>query len=124
VYELIRQMGHDVDALKERIDDIIIKTLITGYPTLSKIQQTVHPDNYANDMCFEILGLDVMLDHNLVPVLLEVFQPKLRSIILPALQQILLLISTSRRNSFRMRSSCLASTTSGSTRRKRKGTLR
>ncbi len=63
-------MGHDVDSLKARIDDIIIKTLITGYPTLSKIQQTVHPDNYANDMCFEILGLDVMLDNHLNPVLL------------------------------------------------------
>lgn len=52
VYKLIGEMGHDVCSLKARIDNIIIKTLITGYPTLSKIQQTVHPDNYANDMCF------------------------------------------------------------------------
>lgn len=65
-------MGHDVDSLKARIDDIIIKTMITGYPTLSKIQQTIHPDNYANDICFEILGLDVMLDCDLNPILLEV----------------------------------------------------
>jgi hypothetical protein len=36
-------MGHDVEALKERIDDMFIKTIITGYPTISKIQQTVHP---------------------------------------------------------------------------------
>lgn len=93
-------MGHDVQALKERIDDIIIKTLITGYPTLSKIQQTVHPDNYANDMCFEILGLDVMLDYQLVPVLLEVVLVLVRLTTLPALLPIRLWISISRRSSF------------------------
>ncbi len=49
---------------------MIIKTIITGYPNLSKIQQTVHPENYANDMCFEVLGFDIMLDHALNPVIL------------------------------------------------------
>jgi len=65
-------MGHDVDELKARIDDMLIKTMITGYPTISKIQQTVHPENYANDMCFEVLGFDVMLDYKLNPIILEV----------------------------------------------------
>lgn len=65
-------MGHNADEIKQRIDDLIIKTIITGYPTLSRIQQTVHPENYANDMCFEILGFDVMLDSHLNPVILEV----------------------------------------------------
>lgn len=63
-------MGHDVNELKDRIDDMLIKTMITGYPAISKIQQTVHPENYANDMCFEILGFDVMLDYKLNPVIL------------------------------------------------------
>ncbi len=36
-------MGYDVNLMKARIDDLIIKTIITGYPTLSKVQQTVHP---------------------------------------------------------------------------------
>lgn len=92
-------MGHDVDTLKARIDDIIIKTMITGYPTLSKIQQTIHPDNYANDMCFEILGLDVMLDYNLNPILLEVRWILNRLITLLASPQIHLWISISKRNS-------------------------
>lgn len=45
-------MGHNVEELKQRIDDIIIKTIITGHPTISRIQHTVHLENYANDMCF------------------------------------------------------------------------
>jgi hypothetical protein len=45
-------MGHNVEELKQKIDDIIIKTIITGHPTISRIQHTVHPENYANDMCF------------------------------------------------------------------------
>jgi tubulin polyglutamylase TTLL6/13 len=32
----------------------------------------VHPDNFANDMCFEILGFDIMIDHKLNPYLLEI----------------------------------------------------
>jgi hypothetical protein len=52
VFNQIKELGHDAEAMKHRIDDMIIKTIITGYPTLSKIQQTVHPENYANDMCF------------------------------------------------------------------------
>ena len=39
----IGEMGHNVEELNERIDDMLIKTIITGYPTISKIQQTVHP---------------------------------------------------------------------------------
>ena len=42
-FKAIGEMGHDVEELKDRIDDMLIKTMITGYPTISKIQQTVHP---------------------------------------------------------------------------------
>jgi len=58
--------------LKAKINDIFIKTIITGYPTLSTSVSSVHPDNFANDMCFEILGFDVMIDHKLNPYLLEI----------------------------------------------------
>mgnify|MGYP000913159715 CR=1 FL=1 len=51
---------------------MLIKTIITGYPTLSRFQQGSHPENFANDMCFEILGFDVILNHKLQPNILEV----------------------------------------------------
>ena len=70
VYRRIQEDGHDVGALKQRINDILIKTIITGYPTLSHSVSLVHPDNFANDMCFEVLGFDVMLDHKLTPYLI------------------------------------------------------
>lgn len=72
VFRRIAADGHDVEQLKQRIYDIFVKTIITGYPTLSSSVSTVHPDNFANDMCFEILGFDIMLDHKLTPYLLEI----------------------------------------------------
>lgn len=72
VFKRIGEEGHDVNELKQKIYDIFIKTIITGYPTLSQSITNVHPDNFANDMCFEILGFDVMIDHKLNPYLLEI----------------------------------------------------
>lgn len=31
-----------------------------------------HADNFANDMCFEVLGFDIMIDHKLNPYLIEI----------------------------------------------------
>lgn len=42
VFKHIKNEGHDVDGLKQRIYDIIIKTIITGYPTLSASVSSVH----------------------------------------------------------------------------------
>lgn len=72
VYKKIAEDGYDVDELKAKINDIFIKTIITGYPTLSNSVSSVHPDNFSNDMCFQILGFDVMIDHKLNPYLLEI----------------------------------------------------
>jgi hypothetical protein len=52
VFRQIAEEGHDVEELKQKIYDIFIKTIITGYPTLSSSVSYVHPDNFANDMCF------------------------------------------------------------------------
>ena len=72
IYQKLAEDGHDVNELKQKIYDLLIKTIITGYPVLSASVTNVHPDNFANDMCFEVLGFDVMIDHKLNPYLLEI----------------------------------------------------
>ena len=52
IYKRLAEEGHNVEELKQRIYDLLIKTIITGYPTLSASVTNVHPDNFANDMCF------------------------------------------------------------------------
>ncbi len=72
IYKKLAEAGANVEELKEKIYDLVIKTIITGYPTLSASFTNVHPDSFANDMCFEVLGLDIMLDHKLNPYILEI----------------------------------------------------
>ena len=31
-----------------------------------------HADNFGNNMCFEVLGFDIMIDHKLNPYLIEI----------------------------------------------------
>ena len=56
----------------EKIKDCIAKTIISAQPLLAHHYRSSQPNNYANNICFEILGFDVILDHNLKPEVLEV----------------------------------------------------
>lgn len=58
------------DQIWEKIKECIAKTLISGQPLLAHHYRSCQPQNYANNMCFEILGLDVILDHNYKPEIL------------------------------------------------------
>ena len=49
---------------------MIIKTLIVGQPMIAHTYGLAQADNQANDLCFQILGFDVILDDNLDPFLL------------------------------------------------------
>lgn len=71
-YEYLQDAGHDVEKLKKRIDDIIIKTLCAVQPNLSHHYRSCQPEDYSRSMCFEVLGLDVILDKKLNPYILEV----------------------------------------------------
>lgn len=72
VYELLRKKGEDVDALLTKIKDILIKTLISGLPLMRHQYRSCQLENYAANMCFEVLGFDVMLTGKGDPYLLEV----------------------------------------------------
>ena len=59
---LKKMEGHDTDLLMRQIKDIIVKTMISGQPSLDSVFKSVQLDDYENSMCFHILGFDIMLE--------------------------------------------------------------
>ena len=58
----LEKIGVNVERLKEKINDLVAKTLISAQPILSHMYRLSQPNNFGNDMCFHILGFDVILD--------------------------------------------------------------
>ncbi len=67
--EYLRQAGHDVGVIWARIDDLIIKSILSIEHTVFSAMETNVP--YRTN-CFEVLGFDILLDDALRPWLLEV----------------------------------------------------
>ena len=65
-------MGLDVASINKQIKDIVIKTLISIQPDLLHSYRTCQPGDIYNNMCFEILGFDIMLDDKGRAYLIEV----------------------------------------------------
>ena len=74
LYLTLKNMGYDTKKLKAQITDIIIKTIITAQPSISHTVKSCQPDDIENQLCFQVLGFDIILDSNLKPWLLEVNQ--------------------------------------------------
>lgn len=72
VWDYLKENGHDVEALMKKIEKFIIKMFCSVQPILAHNYASCQPQSYKNDMCFELLGLDVLLDHKLNPYLIEV----------------------------------------------------
>lgn len=72
IYNYLSSQGIDVASLKAKIDDMVVKTLVVGQPMIAHTYGLAQSDNYANDLCFQILGFDVLINEDLEPILLEV----------------------------------------------------
>ena len=68
----LAENGHDVDAMWRRLDDMLIKTLLSVQPALAHNYRSCRPEGNNGLTCFEVLGLDVMFDRKEKPWLIEV----------------------------------------------------
>jgi hypothetical protein len=72
VFNYMSKMGLNVNKIKAKIDDLVIKTILALLPNI-KIESAF--ESYSNPnkpKFFQILGFDILLKEDLNPVLLEV----------------------------------------------------
>ncbi|KAF7283413.1 hypothetical protein GWI33_000654 [Rhynchophorus ferrugineus] len=68
----MRSIKCDMEALWYRIDDVIIKTILSAYPVLKHSYAACFPNHDVFPACCELLGIDIMLDKRMNPLVLEV----------------------------------------------------
>lgn len=60
--------------LEAGIADVLIKSICMVQPHVHHLVRSSQPDDLENQLCFQILGFDIMIDHNLRPILIEINQ--------------------------------------------------
>jgi tubulin polyglutamylase TTLL5 len=63
-------MGHDDSLIFAKIEDIIVKTIISIEHVVNNAVEMFVP--FKNTNCFECFGFDILIDNKLEPWLLEV----------------------------------------------------
>ena len=74
LYERLEKNGIDTHLLRLKIVDIILKTLLAIQPELVHNYRKELPADKTFQMCFEILGFDILIDEDANPWLLEINQ--------------------------------------------------
>ncbi|XP_052124662.1 tubulin monoglutamylase TTLL4 isoform X2 [Frankliniella occidentalis] len=77
LWKYLGKFNIDVDSLWQRLVDLAVKTVISGESSINQLTRAHVNSRYC---CYEIFGLDVLLDQDLKPWLLEVnISPSLHS---------------------------------------------
>jgi tubulin polyglutamylase TTLL4 len=69
LWSYLAQQGVDVNELWGRLEDLVVKTLVSGESAISTLIKEHVTSRYC---CYELFGVDVLLDDKLRPWLLEV----------------------------------------------------
>ena len=67
----LKKMDLDGEVLFERVEEVVVKTLLAGEVGFHKLYQETFP-GYMCENCFQLLGVDVIIDEDLNPKVIEV----------------------------------------------------
>lgn len=72
VNEWLDRNGYNVKETWARIDDVIIKSILSAEPSLKRMYSSVFSSHCYHTACFQLLGFDILLDDQLNPYVLEI----------------------------------------------------
>lgn len=71
-WKTLEEEGHDVEEIQEKIKDTLRKSIITMEPYLTNTYHTRVNQDHENSKCFQILGMDILVDKKNNAWLMEV----------------------------------------------------
>ena len=72
VFKKLASRGRDIRHIKRQIDELAAKTVIALEPYLKNAYHCFVSADHSNPRCFQVLGLDILIDENWFVWLMEV----------------------------------------------------